>query len=361
MRKFVFTLMFAVVMAFAAISCTGPDDPVVEIPGNVPEEGISPKGLFVLNSGNMGNNDAALTYYNVDAAQPSYNVFEVVNGKKLGDTGNSMIIYGKKMYIAVSGSSVVFVTDLNGNLLKEITVKGESANLSPRQFAKVEGKVYVSFMEGYVGAIDTTSFNVQTVKVGPMPEGMAYANKKVYVANSDGYNWPYGTTVSVIDAASFSVIKTLEVANNPQTLHVLSDKKVYLISWGDYGEIPAKLQKIDTSNDTVTEIEGVEPTNMSIGKDGVAYILSSIYDADWNQSIAYYTFDTSKDKIIGEFVSSDDVPNGYSLFADAATGLVYIGASDYISNGDVYIVSADGQVMVKFDTGALNPIAICPI
>ena len=42
------------------------------------------------------------------------------------------------------------MTDLKGNLLKEITVAGESANMSPRQLAKVDGKVYVSFMEGYV-------------------------------------------------------------------------------------------------------------------------------------------------------------------------------------------------------------------
>lgn len=359
MKKFTYFLLVSSVLAFAAVSCSD-DDPVIGPAPDEPQE-ASTVGLYVLNSGKMGNNNAQLAYYDMATGQLSANVFEVANGRQLGDTGNDMLIHGKKIYIALTNSAIVFVTDLQGNLLKEITVAGESANLSPRRLAKVDGKVYVSYMEGYVGAIDTASFAVSKVKVGPMPEGMAYANKKVYVANSDGYNWPYGTTVSVIDPATFIVTKTLEVSNNPQTFHVASNNTMYLITWGDYGEVPARLQKINTSSDAVTTIDEVVPTNMAMGKDGVAYILSSVYDENWNQTITYYTFDTAKDKLIGEFVSSSDVPNGYCIYADEVSGDVYIGASDYISNGDVYIVSSDGTVKGSFDTGAMNPIAIAPL
>ena len=354
---------FLVLLAFmAAVSCSksgiDPDEPV-----NGPSGSDEPavEGLYILNSGKMGNNDATLAYYDTKANVLSADIFKKSNGKKLGDTGNDMLIYGSKIYIAMTGSAVVFVTDLQGYLLKEITVQGDVANLSPRHLATVDGKVYVSYMEGYVGAIDTASFNVKTVKVGPMPEGMAYANKKVYVANSDGYNWPYGKTISVIDPSSFTVTKTLECANNPQTFHVASENKVYLITWGDYGEVPAQLHKINTATDAITTIDGIVPTNMAIGKDGVAYILSTVYDDNWNAATSYDVFDTTKDKLVGEFVPEADVPNGYCLFADKFTGDVYIGASDYISNGDVYIVSSDGQVVGKFDTGALNPITICPV
>lgn len=361
MKRFTYFLMVAAIAVSAACS---DDNPTTEPNPDGPavEEALV-KGLYVLNSGNMGNNDARLTYYDMASAQVSEKVFETANGKQLGDTGNSMIIYGKKMYIAVTGSSIVFVTDLKGNLLKEITVEGEGANLSPRQFAKVDGKVYVSYMEGYVGAIDTAGFAVKTLKVGPMPEGMAYANKKVYVANSDGFNPAYGTTVSVIDPVSFTVTKEIEVATNPQTLHVASANAVYLVTWGNYADVPAKLQKINTASDAVStiDLDGIAPTNMTIGKDGTAYILSSTYDENWNQTITYYTYDIAKDSIVGEFVSSADVPDGYCITADEVTGDVYIGTSDYISNGDVYIVSQDGLVKGHFDTGALNPISIHPI
>lgn len=361
MKKFVFSLWF-VVMAVVSVSCSDDEYPVIGPAGpGVSDPAIS--GLYILNSGKMGSNNASLSYFDASDRVLSANVFRDANGKKLGDTGNSMVIYGSKMYIAVTGSSMLFVTDLRGNIIKEITVAGESANLSPRSMVQGDGKVYVSYMEGYVGEIDTVNFGVKKVKVGPMPEGMAYSNKKVYVANSDGYNYEggYGKTVSVIDASTFTLIKTLDVADNPQTLHVASDNKVYLIAFGNYADVPARLQKINTSTDTVTDIPGIEPTNMAIGKNGVAYILSTVYDENWNAISSYYTFDTTKDKLVGEFVSPADIPNGYSIFADKVTGDVYIGTSDYISNGDVYVLSSEGEILFKFDTGGLNPIAICTV
>lgn len=351
-------------MAFAVVSCSNNDlPPTGPVSGRPSASDPAIAGLYILNSGKDGNNNSSLAYFDASNRVVSTNVFKDANGKKLGDTGNAMIIYGKKMYIAVTGSSILFVTDLRGNLIKEITVAGENSNLSPRHLAQGDGKVYVSFMEGYAGVIDTTNFSVKKVKVGPMPEGIAYANKKVYVANSDGYNYEegYGKTVSVIDASTFAVTKTLDVALNPQTLHVASNNKVYLVALGDYADVPAKLQKINTSTDTVTDIPDIEPANMAIGKDGVAYIQVTQYDENWKASSTYYTFDTTKDKLVGELVSPADIPNGYSVFADKVTGDVYIGTSDYISSGDVYVLSAEGEILFKFDTGGLNPIAICTV
>ena len=349
-------------MAFAAVSCSEK--------GHTPEDlsgagafDSSVEGLYILNSGKEGSNNTSLAYLDASTGELVADMFKNANGRKLGDTGNDVIIYGKKMYIAVTGSSIVFVTDLKGKAVKEITVGGESANLSPRHLAAGDGTVYVSYMEGYLGAIDTASFSVKKVKVGALPEGVAYANKKVYVANSDGYNYEegYGKTVSVIDAATFTVSKTLDVALNPQRFHVVSDNKVYLIALGDYTDVPARLQKIDTATDTVTDIPDVEPTNMAIGKGGMAYILSNEYDENWRALSRYYVFDTAKERITGELVSSADIPNGYSIYTHKATGNIYIGTSDYISNGDVYVVSPEGEIKMKFDTGGLNPIAICTV
>lgn len=363
MKKIVYSLMCAA-MAFAAASCSDNDLPPTGPVGGGPSVS-DPKiaGLYILNSGKEGSNNSSLSYLDASNRVVSTDVFRNANGKRLGDTGNSMVIYGNKMYIAVTGSSILFVTDLKGNIVKEITVEGESANLSPRHLFPADGKVYVSFMEGFAGEIDTANFNIKKVKVGPMPEGIAYANKKVYVANSDGYNLAdgYGKTVSVIDASTFTVIKNLDVAMNPQTLHVASNNKIYLIALGNYADVPAKLQKINTSTDTVSDVPDIEPTNMAIGKDGVAYIQVTEYDQNWKASSSYYSFDVSKDKVVGEFASPADIPDGYSIFADKVTGDVYIGTSDYISNGDVYLLSADGEILMKFDTGGLNPIAICTV
>jgi hypothetical protein len=345
-------IMFAMLAATLLASCSKDDTVPVEVVKKT-------TGIYLLNSGKMGNNNASLSYYDFTSKKVTSNLFASLNGKKIGDTGNDMVIYGGKMYIGVTNSSIIFVTDLSGKLLKEITVKGEKANLSPRHFSTVGGKVYVSYFEGYAGQIDTTTFNVNTVKVGAMPEGIFYISGKVYVANSDGYNFPYGTTVSVLNAATMKVTKEINVANNPQTFHLDSDGELYLISWGDYGKIPASLQKINPSTDAVTPIKEVVPTNMAIGKDNKAYIISSVYDANWKQTIKYYLFDTKTDKVVKEFVSSDVVKNGYCIFTDPTNGYVYIGCSDYVSNGDMYIFMPDGTLVEKFDTGGLNPIKVC--
>lgn len=358
------TGFFAAALVCMAVACSKDNGPIGPIgtpstPSTPPVEEVLTKGVYILNSGKLGSNNSELTYYDAVTKQVTTNKFVAVNGKKMGDTGNSIICYGKKLYMAVTGSAVVYVTDLTGRVLGEVVKQGESGKLSPRHLDAANGKVYVTYMEGYAGAIDTSSFQVTTVKVGAFPEGIAYSNKKLYVANSDGMNYPYGTTVSVLDANTLETKATLEVSNNPQTFHKASDNTLYLVTWGNYADIPAKLHKINTASDRVTTISGVAPTNMAIGKDGIAYILSSVYDAAWNQTITYEMYDIAKDKIIGEFASVSEIPGGYSLFADELTGKVYVGASDYISNGDVYVLESDGAIAGKFDTGALNPVSLC--
>ncbi|MBP5210579.1 MAG: hypothetical protein J6Z27_01910 [Bacteroidales bacterium] len=348
MKKII--LFSFVVMAIFATSCkkanpVGPDYTITS-------------GVYVLNSGSWGYNNSTLVFYNPSTGNVTGDVFQAKNGKKLGDTANDLLIYGSMMYIAVNGSAVVFVTDLQGAIIKEITVAGSGSNLSPRQFAAADGKVYVTYQEGYLGEIDTTSLAIRTVQVGPFPEGILVDNGKIYTANSDGYNPSYGNTVSVLDKASFTVTKTINVDKNPQKFHKTKDGKVYLICWGNYYDVPASLMTLNTDTDVATKLKDFEPTNMAIGKYS-AYVLSSWYDAYWNQTVKYFNFDTVSDSYLGEFVPSSAVtPNGYSIFADDLTGNVYIGASDFKSNGDMYVFSPEGKRLAKFDTGGINPVAV---
>ncbi len=342
------------VIAFGAASCDRGTD------GPEPETEPSLAGVYILNSGKWGSNNAEITHYDPVSGTVSTNVFELANGKKMGDTGNDMLIYGSKLYIAMSGSALVFVTDMQGKILAEVVAKGDGSNYSPRQMTAANGKVYVSYMEGYVGAIDTTSYAVKTAAVGPYPEGLACVNGKLYVAITDGNNYPnYANKVQVLDPATLAVKKEIEVAHNPQTFHYAGNNMMYLVTKGNYADIPAKLQKIDVSTDKVTDIAGIAPTNLALGNSDKGYILSTVYDENWNPVTKFYVFDIASDKIDGELVSPELVPDGYCINTDPVTGNIYIGSSDYINNGDMYIVSPAGEVLKKFDTGAINPYVVC--
>jgi hypothetical protein len=330
-----------------------------EQPNPEPEE-IKQTGIYILNAGKMGNNDATLDYYDSETKVFKGDIFTSSNRRGLGDTGQSILVYGSKIYIAVSGSSTIEITDLSGLSLNHLDVKDNNgAPRMPRYFAHYQNKVYVTLFDGYVACIDTAQMVIEKqVKVGDNPEQLVTANKKLYVANSGGLNFPtYGKTVSVIDVSSFTVSKTLEVGENPQ--YVVTDSlgnNVYLISTGDYSPGSNILQRIDTKTDVVTKIEGLNASWLSMGAGDKLYVISTEYDDNWNMTAKYYVYDAQNQKLLGNFITDGTtIPNPYHISADKANGQIYIGSSDYISRGDMYIFSAEGKFLHKFGVSGINP------
>ena len=290
-------LKFISILAIAAImtvSCSK-DDPQ-------PETVTVTTGAYILNNGNYGSNDSSLMLYNTETKVMTPNIFRTTNGIKLGDCGQDMLIYGSKMYIGVYTSAVIYVTDINCKILKTIT---HNEIRSPRSVKADGGYVYISYYEGYVGRIDTLSYNETEVAVGPNPEQMQISNNKLYVANSGGMNYPaYNNTVSVINLNSFTVTKTIEVVTNPQFMEKDDAGNIYLISTGNYSTIPSSLQLIDPSTDKVTAVTAVSnPSWMAVGKDNKMYLICSKYDANWNLTADYNVFNTSTGTLEGSFIS----------------------------------------------------------
>ena len=66
-------------------------------------------GIYVLSEGLFNQNNSTLTWIDFTTGQPdswvsatgsSYDAFEKVNGRRLGDTANDMILYGGRIYHA---------------------------------------------------------------------------------------------------------------------------------------------------------------------------------------------------------------------------------------------------------------------
>jgi hypothetical protein len=310
--------------------------------------------IYVLNSGLMGQNNASLTMYNVETGVATEGYFEEQNGRKLGDTGQDILVYGSKIYISMSGESTIEVTDLNAKSIKQIKTDGE-----PRYFTSYEGKIYVTYFNGYVARIDTASFAVETTRVGRNPEQLAVANRKLYVANSGGLDWDkeigYDKTVSVIDIASFTETKKLDVAINPCNIVVDKQENVYVVSKGNYADVPVTLQKIDSRADAVSALD-VKGVNITILGDTL-YMIYTGYDENWNPKNNYYLYNvidnrSVSDNFVGNTVFSADP---YQISSDKASDEIYIMTSDYISTGDVYVFDKDVKFSYRFEAG-LNPM-----
>ena len=346
MEKKIFKLItLCVTMVLTFTSCSKDEDPIEEIV--VPSEYI-----YVLNSGNMNSNDASLSMYDLKENTVTKDVFHAQNGRYLGDTGQDIIVYGSKMYIAVSGESTIEVTDLEAKSVKQINTDGQ-----PRYLVAHGGKVYVTYFNGYVARIDTTSLNVEgRVRVGRNPEQLAVANGKLYVANSGGADYGtevgYDKTVSVVDIASFTETKKINVVINPTDVEVDDAGNVYVISKGNYYDIPNTLQKINPQTDEVTVVSGIDGTVMTTAGN----TLYSIYSQWGVAEIFYYAFNTANNTVISNnFIGSTNISGPYQINYDTSYESIFITSSDYISDGDVYIFDKTHKLVNSFEAG-LNPM-----
>ena len=319
------------------------------------------KGTYILNNGNWGSNDSNIGIYNPSEKTFYPGAFQAANGQKLGDLGQDIIRVGSDIYIAMNGSQTIFVTDMDLKIKQQISADKDGTRLSPRTLAAHGDKVYVTYYEGYVGEI-SSDFSVKLCAVGLNPEGVAVAGDRLYVANSGGMSYPvYDNTVSVVSIASFTEISAIEVNVNPAKVEASSDGEyVYVSSFGNYADVPAKLQVITVSTGAVADLEYASVSAVAKGADDVLYILCGGYDENWNPLPGtVYRHDMKTNTPLGTFVTDGTtLPDAYSISA-TSDGYVYVGCSDYKTTGDIYVFTPEGKLHDRFDSQGLNPQKAC--
>ena len=275
------------------------------------------------------------------------------NGRGLGDTAQDMIVYGDKMYIAVYGESTIEVTDLKAKSIKQVKTEGQ-----PRYMVSEGGKVYISYYNGYVARLDTASLEVEAkVKVGRNPEQLAVSSNKLFVSNSGGMDYStevgYDKTVSVVDLSTFTEIKKLDVVLNPTRIQADEQGNVYVVSMGNYADIPNTVQKINTETYEVTSLTNCPNATEMAYEDGKLFL----FYAQWGMSSpAFLTFDTKSQSAGTSFITDGtSIQSPYSI--SAVGGNVYVAESDYKNNGDIYCFGGDGKLFKKFEAG-LNPMKV---
>jgi len=351
-----FFLLYALCVAMVATlfaNCKGDDEP--DVPPVIPSE-----YLYVLNCGVMGSNNASLTLYDVEKGKVSQCIFEMQNGRRLGENGQDIIVYGSKMYIAMTEENTIEVTDLEAKSIKQIKTDG-----GPRYFTAHGGKVYVTYFNGYVARIDTTSLLVEAkTSVGRNPEQLTVANGKLYIANSGGLAFLTGEerdkTISVVDIGSFTETEKIVVIENP--CNVVSDTKdhIYVVSKGNYEDIPNQLQKINIKNNEVSTVKSMNATHIAtVGTK--LYSIYSLYDENWKPECLFYVYDMVSNTVLSDnFTGTTRIVGDPLVSTDAESGEVYVtsASENYVNNGDVYIFDKSNQFVTKFEAGIMPMKAV---
>ena len=326
--------------------------------GGQDDEPAATAGTYILNNGNWGDNDANIGIY--DPATKTYmpDAFLATNNQKLGDLGQDILVAGEEAYIAVNGSQTIWITDSDLKIKAQVNAEADGARLSPRYLVEAREKVYVTYYEGYVGEISSPDYSVRICPVGPNPEGLAIADDKIFVAASGGMSYPtYNNSVSVVSLDSFTETDSFEVNVNPTKVEASSNGKyVYISSFGNYADAPAKLQVYNVSTGVVSDLEYSSVSAIAKGANNILYILCGGYDENFNPLPGtVYKHDMDSNTALGAFVTdSTTLPNAYSISV-GRDGYVYVGCSDYLNTGDIYVFTPEGKLHDSFDSCGMNP------
>jgi hypothetical protein len=314
-------------------------------------------GVFILNEGTKGQNNATLSYYNLETDSLSLDIM----GGKLGDTAQDMIAYGNKLYIALCISSNITVLDMETHqLLKRIPVMDGNKPREPRYLAAYEGKIYATTYDGNVIRLDTASLSIESVaKAGTNPEGIAAVNGKLYVANGGGMNFNLGlppdSTLSVIDIASFKEEKTIRVGVNPYIVKADKQGNIYLTYQGNYNStpiVPGGMQKLNTQTGEITRMAINANQKFVITGDWL-YFYNVTYDKKWNPSGSFGVYNITNNTLTDNKIipAGTVIPSPYAININPKNQDIYISNSLYPGKSTVYVFGADGKKKTNFETG----------
>ena len=323
--------------------------------------------LYILNEGQMGMNNASIDFYDFTDGTYIRDAFAAVNpdvALNLGDTGNDLAVYGGRLWAVLNGSDLVEVMD--AVTLEHIgTVKIPSC----RDIAFSEGYAYITSWAGaYYGGesrpgavykVNADDLSVSgKIDAGYQPEGIAVADGKIYVANSGGVTDGYDNRLSIIDEASFTLERNVEIAANICDIAVDGRGMIWISSPGDYVSVHSDIYIFDPKSETVSSKDIRVSSMYSNGS--LVYILGNEKEWDYTPGSGIYmltVIDPAGGTVTRAVLDTSgaaaaEVPYGIWASADGET--IFISDSgDYINPGTVYMLDSSLNLVRTFSAGVI--------
>ena len=354
-RSILLTTLCSLMVGMSFTACSDGEEPEVIVePVEYPN--------YILNEGHWGANNAGIAMFKHPAHEVvTKDIYQKSNGKKMGDVANALMEEDDNLYVLLNGSKYVARLDLNVKEQARYTfAEGEG---EPRCMDVEDGYAYVTQYGGQVTKLNIQDMTLaDTFKGGDNLEGIVAKDGKLYVANSykaDGSGgFIYNKVVFVVNAQTMALENSIDVVDNPTKMFEMVGK-IYLISAGNYGDVPGALQVIDPETNTSKVILN-DVTKITEGFDGLIYGMRSTYDANWQPVNSFFTYNP-KTGAISETSFLQDAPSVlassaiYLLEVDEKGGFIYIGTTDYQNTGTIYAFDKNGKLFHSFDSGGVNP------
>ena len=349
---FIQKLSTLILIILLAISCTKNEKTAPDTPDPVVPQYT--KGVFVCNEGNFMYGNASLSYYNIEAQTVTNQIFFTTNNVPLGDVCQSMNIIDGKGYVVVNNSGKIQVIDTT-TFKYSGTITGLN---SPRYIEKAgDNKLYITDLYSpLITIVDPSTLAKKgEIKVGKSTEMMARVGNYIYTTN-----WSFQNKVYKIDTRTDSVVDSLEVTMQPNSIVADKFNNIWVLSDGGYagtpaGQFTATLTRIKTSTfkvDYIYELPTDESSPTKLCKDGLAESLYFINGA-WGGSvpmggICKVTLLNSESPVV-EMIIPEGGKLFYGLGIDPINSDIYVSdAIDYTQKGVVYRYSSKGDLIHQF-------------
>ena len=336
------------------------------------QKAVGYKGFYLLNEGNMGSNKATLDFFDFDTGIYKRNIYAEVNPtvpKEMGDVGNDIAIYGRKLYAVINCSNKMEVMDAQtAKRITQIEIPNCRFVKFHKQYAYVTsyaGPVVIDpdyKQSGFVAKVDTATLKViDRCLVGYQPDELEIVDGKIYVANSGGYMGAQNTenyerTVSVIDIETFTEEKRIDVEYNLERIKADKRGNLWVSSRGDYKTLPSRLFFIDKQKQEVTETIPIAASNYWIDDD-LLYVYGSEFSyITHSWTMTYHIVDTRTRKVVSDKIVTDGTEERfekpYGIMVHPETKDIYItDAGDYVTPGLLYCFSKEGKRKWTIRTG----------
>lgn len=346
--------------------------------------------LIVLNEGSWQANNGRVTYFE-NGNIVSNKWFEEKNGYGIGDTPNDIIQVNDTLiaiavnwsnivqFIRPDGTAVAATEDIPNN--RKMTTDGRYVYVTSYAHecgSETSADGYWQFVKGYVAKIDAATFRVvDAVEVGYEPEGIAYYQGYLFVCNSGGYSFQeghdYERTVSVIDAETMKVVKTIDTGCVNLYGNMSQTGKYLLISAaGDYYENAPSAIVFDCDKALTDapcfQILPYAATYNCATTDGQFFVVGSAFSyITYMNETNYLTVNPevvmqshgaegiseSLPGTVAEQLSSMSAP--YGIYVNPYTGYIYAtDAKSYAGAGELLQWTPDGHFVGRWKT------YICP-
>ena len=341
-------------------------------------------GMYLLNEGNMGSNKSSLDYLDLSGKDATVHYLRNIYSERnpetvmmLGDVGNDIQIYGSRLWLVINCSNKVEVAQANDAVrigkvdipnCRYVTFKDRYAYVS-----SYVGSVYSGSTSplGSVYKVDTLSLQkVDSCSVGYQPEEMAIIGKKLYVANSGGYQGMtgrgYESTVSVIDLDKMQETERITVAPNLHRIRKDKYDQLWVTSRGNYMDSESKIYWLNKGADGKMQVIGHldQPvSDLCIVGDSLFFYGSQWSEITMTNTVTYGIINVRTHQIVSTSLSDapeiNKIRMPYGIIVNPIHRDFYLmDAKNYVSSGELLHFLPDGTFDWKVKTGDIPAHAV---